>query len=56
MEYTRVSGVQWLLVLLNVAIQQIEGKKFIYKIIIRISPICVCVCVIIVGQFSITDL
>jgi hypothetical protein len=42
---TKVSDVQWLLVLLKVATQQIEGKKFIYKIKIRISPICVCVCV-----------
>jgi hypothetical protein len=58
-ECTRMSGVQWLLVLLNVAIQQIEGKKFIYKITIRISPICVCVCVCVCfhcWSFSITDL
>jgi hypothetical protein len=44
------------LVLLNVAIQQIEGKKFIYKITIRILPICVCVCMIFVVQFAISDL
>jgi hypothetical protein len=42
-ECTRMSGVQWLLVLLNIAIQLIEGEKFIYKRTIRISPICVCV-------------
>jgi hypothetical protein len=37
MECTRLFGVQLLLILLNVAIQQLEGKKFIYKITISYS-------------------
>jgi hypothetical protein len=59
MECTRVSAVKWLLVLLNIAIQQLESKKFIYKITIRISAIFLCVCVCLCNifvQFAITDL